>query len=955
MTRSSTKDEPFLADADLWLMAESIPHIVWMAGPDGATEYFNRQGATYTGQAPDANYGWDWVALVHPDDAERARNAWEHATRTQAPYQLDYRIRRFDGEYRWHAFRGLPIRDDHGAVVKWIGTATDIDDERRSYSARRAVDRESAETLTLLETLIAKAPFGFGFVDRDFRMVRVNESLAFVNGATVAEHLGRLVADVVPELWPKLESLYRHVLDGNAAVLDMPIDGPAPKDSGEIGHWLLSLYPVSLKDEVIGIGIVVVDVTEQTKAKLALEASQRRLAEAQRIAHVGSFELDLDSGEMTWSEEHYRILGLDSTLQPSTDLMVSMVHPDDLARVIEMWESAVGRRGPFDAVYRIVRADSEERTVRATVVAEVGDDGSLVRLIGTIMDETDRVDSERERHEAETRFEIGFEQSAIGSVITDLAGIPIRVNPALCRLLGRPASELLGRRTNEYTPADEVPLGDVVRARLAAGHDTFEGERRYFRPDGSLVWAACHLTLVRDEAGQPQYFFTQLIDLTARKLVEKELAHQALHDSLTGLPNRTLLTDRLIHGLAGSRRRGAQLGVIFLDVDRLKEINDSLGHSAGDELLRHVASQITGAIRPGDTVARIGGDEFVVVCDSVAARETEEIAARVLLALSEPCICGTDEMQTTASLGIAIADDHSTPESLLRDSDAAMYRAKERGRGRIELFGEALRSRDERRVATTSSLHRALEREEFTVEYQPIIDLATGAMVSAEALVRWEDPERGLVPPQDFISLAEDTGLIVSIGAWVLDQACRELARWQRIEPSMTVAVNLSVRQVLDPALAARVSAILLKTGARAEGLCLELTESVFMEDVDFFGKALARLKRLGVRLTIDDFGTGYSSLSYLKRFPVDAVKVDRAFVDGLGTDPHDSALVAAIVAMAAALDLEVTAEGVETQDQLAHLKRLGCQRVQGFHLSRPASADAVTELVVESRRWLVD
>ena len=264
-------------------------------------------------------------------------------------------------------------------------------------------------------------------------------------------------------------------------------------------------------------------------------------------------------------------------------------------------------------------------------------------------------------------------------------------------------------------------------------------------------------------------------------------------------------------------------------------------------------------------------------------RETEEIAGRILDALSEPFVVAGEEIQATASLGIAVADEHATPESLLRDSDAAMYRAKERGRGRIELFDEALRSRDERRTATTSSLHRALEREEFTVEYQPIVDLATGAMVSAEALLRWKHPERGLVPPHEFISLAEETGLIVPIGAWVLEQACRELARWQRIDPSMTVAVNLSVRQLLDPAIAARLAAVLLQSGARAEGLCLELTESVFMEDVEFFGKALARLKRLGVRLTIDDFGTGYSSLSYLKRFPVDAVKVDRAFVDGLG------------------------------------------------------------------------
>jgi EAL domain-containing protein (putative c-di-GMP-specific phosphodiesterase class I) len=312
-------------------------------------------------------------------------------------------------------------------------------------------------------------------------------------------------------------------------------------------------------------------------------------------------------------------------------------------------------------------------------------------------------------------------------------------------------------------------------------------------------------------------------------------------------------------------------------------------------------------------------------------------------------------MKVTASLGIAIADSQSTPESLVRESDAAMYRAKERGRGRIELFDDALRSKGERRISTTAALHRALEREEFTVEYQPIVDLSTGAMVSAEALVRWTRPDRAQIAPHEFIHLAEESGLIVPIGAWVLEEACRQLAHWQHIEPSMSVAVNLSVRQLQEPTIASRLATILRETGARPEGVCLELTESVFMEDIDFFGSALARLKAVGVSLSIDDFGTGYSSLSYLKRFPVDAVKVDRAFVDGLGIDPHDSALVAAIVAMADALGLEVTAEGVETQDQLRQLKQLDCGRAQGFHLARPMSASAMARLVAESRRWQID
>jgi EAL domain-containing protein (putative c-di-GMP-specific phosphodiesterase class I) len=311
-------------------------------------------------------------------------------------------------------------------------------------------------------------------------------------------------------------------------------------------------------------------------------------------------------------------------------------------------------------------------------------------------------------------------------------------------------------------------------------------------------------------------------------------------------------------------------------------------------------------------------------------------------------------MTITVSDGIAIADGDATPESLLRDSDTAMCRAKERGRGLIELFDEVLRTKVECHLATESALRRALEREELTVYYQPVVDLSTGAMVSAEALLRWVHPSRGLILPDEFIPLAEETGLIVPIGAWVLEEACWQLAQWRQTEPSMSVAVNLSVRQTAAPDIVGVIEGVLRRTGVRPESLFLELTESIFMEDVVYFEKVLASLKTLGVKLAIDDFGTGYSSLSYLKRFPVDAVKVDRMFVDGLGSDPHDSALVAAIVAMAEALDLGVTAEGVETQEQLVSLKKLRCQRAQGFYLARPMPAADVARLIAESHCWPV-
>jgi diguanylate cyclase (GGDEF)-like protein/PAS domain S-box-containing protein len=699
--------------------------------------------------------------------------------------------------------------------------------------------------------------------------------------------------------------------------------------------------------------VIAHDITERRGAQRALQASQRRLAEAQRIARLGSFELDLITGETTWSDELYHVLGLDLGLEPTADLFVSMVHPEYRSAVGQAWADATERGIPFDLAYRIIRTDSEERCVHARALPEMAEDGAVVKLVGTLTDDTERVEAVRVQQVAETRFEIGFEQAGIGATIVDLEGVPIRVNPAACSLLGRPETLLVGRPWTEYTHPNDVPLWPTVQARVAAGHDTYADERRYVRPDGTLVWASTHVTLVRDKSGEPQYFLTQLQDITGRKQMEQELVHQALHDSLTGLPNRALLTDRLVQGLAGSRRRGSQLGVMLLDVDHFKVINDSMGHNCGDDLLRHSADRIARVIRPGDTVARFGGDEFVVVCDDVSVLETEQIAKRVLEALSQPCFIGTQELSVTASLGIAVADEDATPESLLRDSDAAMYLAKARGRGRIEVFTEELRAKAERRQATATELRHALEREEFTVHYQPIVDLTTGALVSAETLLRWEHPDRGLVSPAEFVPLAEETGLIVPIGAWVLEQACQQLVRWN--EPSMSVAVNLSVRQMIAPDIASLVEDVLMRTGARPENLCLELTESVFMEDVDYFGKTLASLKTLGVRLAIDDFGTGYSSLSYLKRFPVDAVKVDRAFVDGLGTDPHYSALVAAIVAMADALGLEVTAEGVENQDQLAMLKRLQCRRAQGFYLARPMPADAISRLVAESHRWQVD
>jgi diguanylate cyclase (GGDEF)-like protein/PAS domain S-box-containing protein len=913
------------------------------ANPVGTVLYWNKAAERMYGWSEAEAVGHNVRELITSADTSGASSAMFDHLRHGQTWSGDYRVRRLDGTSFPVSGTATPVFGDDGSLSAVIGVSIDVTQRKAGEGAQRQLAAMvagsgdaifGATTKGMITNWNPAAERMFGYTADEI----IGQSVAVLTHPGESEQQAQIRARLNAGGQPERFETVRRCKDGT--VVNVLITDSSVRD--EAG-------------EVVGLSAIAHDIPDRREAQRALETSQRSLAVAQRIAHLGSFELDVASGTMTWSEEHYRIFGLDPSVEATSELFISMVHPDDLPALGRAWADAAGRGTPFDATYRIRRADSEERSVRARVVPEVGPDGAVVKLVGTLMDDTEALEAARVRRRAEVRFEVAFEQAGIGAAIVDLNGVPTRVNQAVCALLGRSEDLLVGRRWTEFSHPDETPLWRVLEARVASGHRTYADERRYIRPDGTVVWASTHVSIVCADSGEPEYYFTQLQDITERKQMERDLAYQALHDSLTGLPNRALLHDRLVHGLAGSRRRGSQVGVIFLDVDDFKVINDSLGHTCGDDLLTQAASRIVETIRSSDTVARFGGDEFVVVCDDVSALETQEIAERVLAAVSRPFRIVGQDVTVTASLGIALAESEATPESLLRDADTAMYRAKALGSGRIELFDDALRAKVEQRSATAWALHSALEREEFTVHYQPVIDLSTGAMVSAEALLRWEHPDGHLVGPDDFIPLAEEIGLIVPVGAWVLEQACEKLAGWQRINPSMSVAVNLSVRQMLAPGVLTLVDDVLRRTGARPDGLCLELTESVFMADVEFFERTLAGLKALGVALSIDDFGTGYSSLSYLKRFPLDAVKVDRAFVDGLGTDPHDTALVAAIVAMADALGLEVTAEGVETREQLAHLKRLKCRRAQGFYLARPMSADAITRLLDRSPSWPVD
>ncbi|HUY61102.1 MAG TPA: EAL domain-containing protein [Candidatus Dormibacteraeota bacterium] len=478
---------------------------------------------------------------------------------------------------------------------------------------------------------------------------------------------------------------------------------------------------------------------------------------------------------------------------------------------------------------------------------------------------------------------------------------------------------------------------------------------------GERAWGvlSAHTTAPREFAVDEVHFLEGVANVLSAAVVrqdaEEETQRQALHDPLTGLPNRILLQDRLTVALGRLLRDPHHLAVIFVDLDRFKVVNDSLGHQGGDEVLTRLAARIRAVLRPSDTLARIGGDEFVLVCEQLGGvDEALGVARRVLDLLLEPMDIEGQEVVVTASLGVATTIDPGTAAvQLLQEAGAAMYHAKTNGGAALALFDAPMRSRFANRLRVETELRHAVERGEIVCHYQPVVSLASGAIVGAEALVRWAHPTRGLVPPADFIPLAEEVGEITRIGRFVLEEACRATARWATMRDApLSIAVNLSVRQLQDPELITAVARCLAESGLPPADLCLEITETSVIVDSRSAVSVLAQLKGLGVAIAVDDFGTGYSSVSHLRRFALDQLKIDRSFVTGLAADARDLALVDGVVKLAHSLGLTTSAEGVETAEQLAVLRDLGCDYAQGFLMARPLPPAAFEALWLSGRTW---
>lgn len=677
-----------------------------------------------------------------------------------------------------------------------------------------------------------------------------------------------------------------------------------------------------------------------------LQQTQARLSMALEASALGLWDWDLRTDEVHHS--HLKeIFGLPDTRLTMRGDLKPLAHPDDADRIRHALISHFKHATPYCVEYRVKHQDGRWLWVEDNGRA-IERDGtkSTLRMIGTRRDITTR----RHRHEQERLAATVFEATSDGIFILDPQHRVLAVNQAFSVITGYPARDVVGHILSSWSN-DPDTLSTYARMHTALlSHDRWEGEIQEQRRSGERYPQWLQLTVVRNEAGEITHYVGFFTDRTISRQTEEQLRYLADHDSLTHLANRSQFTRKLSEAIGQARAKGSSLALLHIDLDRFKNINDTLGHVQADALLREMAGRLNTWLPNAFILARLGADEFVVVKQNMSPSALAELARRMLIMLGEPIQIGDTELIVSASIGISQFPSGARGSlQLINQANQAMQHAKHLGGNCFQFHSTELPTRNTDRLRLEHELRKAIADGQLLVHYQPKLHLASDTIGSAEALVRWQHPTRGMLLPGEFIAIAEETGLILSLGERVLQQACLQASEWLHKGPmAVRVAVNLSVQQLRQPLLAAQVEDILRTTGLPASLLELELTESMLLEHSDTVEVNISALQKLGVELSVDDFGTGYSSLAYLKRFPIHSLKVDHSFIRDLDEQPRDAAIVRAIIAMAHSMNLRVVAEGVEQESQLAFLRNQGCDEVQGFLISEPLPAEALTRLLQE-------
>lgn len=833
------------------------------------------------------------------------------------------------------------VDDDHGihAVTRLVlsefrykGRPLRIFDAYSAEEAKTLLEQQDDLTLVLLDVVMESDHAGLDLVKyirekMDNRMLRI----ILRTGQPGLAPEGRVITDYDINDYREKQELTSQKLISSVTTALRGYDD------------LATIRDLSNSKETLEALVQKRTVELQTSNRV-LQQQRALLDEAQKIARIGHYEWSPDSGELVCSAQIYCMLGIAQDAHPlEPEDLLARVSETDRRQVYTGIEAAIQGQRVYDFAHPMVRGDGTWIEVHHQGEARFDEQGRVWRVVGILQDVT----QQRRADDAMRKLSAAVEQTADAVMITDANGVIEYVNAAFTRMMGYDSSEVLGQ-TPRLLNSGQMPHAFHQRMwRELNRGEVFSDVVVNKRKDGSLLHQALTITPQRDTQGRITHFISTGRDITEQMRSQERIQHMAHHDALTELPNRILLLDRLGQAMARAKWHDRLVAMLFIDMDRFKVINDTLGHAVGDELLQAMARRLLACVRDGDTVARLGGDEFAIVLNDVASREDIAQRAQVVLdAVKQPFVIEGRELFVTTSMGISVyPHDGQDSQALLKRADVAMYNAKMRGKSNYQFYTQHDESQELVRLSLETDLRRALERQEFFLEFQPQVDAVSRGVTGMEALLRWRRQDGSVVPPGDFIGLLEETGMILAVGDWVLRQACLAAQGWR--EAGMAerrVAVNISIHQFRQKDFVVRVREALAQSGLPPDMLELEITENVLVDDMRQAGEVLNALNAVGVRLSIDDFGTGYSSMHYLRHLPFDLIKIDKSFIDGLPQNRDDCAIVTAIITLARSMELDVVAEGVERVEQYDFVRALGCQLIQGYLFGKPQKAPPVQD-----------
>ncbi len=905
------------------LLAENASDLVFEGAPDWTLTWISPSVESVLGWRQQDLVGTDAVAtLIHPDDLSSLPR---HPVDVIS-YEARFRCK--DDTYRWMSVSARTMYDDGGQPVGIAGSARDITDWAQSREELHAVTQRLSATLNaMLDPLVVLQAIRDeqGYIT-DFVHVDANEAAARHTHRNRAELIGTRMSELVPGQASGFFDLYRSVIETGE-----PLIADAVTYADEMQDGLLRLF--DLQGVKVGDAVCLTfrDVTERESAAAARLESENRF----RLLAENASDVVMEHHEtIRWvSNALTSTLGWDPTQWVGHNL-AEFIHPDDLPGLVADVEAHFATHtGAWSRTVRIATADGGHRYMSGLVRPLDVNNLRAGAAIG-LRDVDDEVKASRDLAQSEALMRAAVTSAPMGVALVDPAARISMANAELSMIVQRDQEWLLSHTAMDLLHPDEaVALTGVWESLLAGTQETFEGDVRLLRADGTVAWTRCAAVRLPDADGGQGHVLIQADDITAEREAQEALAYHAFHDSLTGLRNRAWIVDILTEDLAQARAERHKVGVLFIDLDNFKVINDSLGHTAGDEVISIVAERIQSVLEPGDRLGRFGGDEFVVVIPEVSVpNDVERVAERIDAAVREEVVIREHRTVPTVSIGIAISDRESTPDELLRDTDAALFRAKSAGRGRWHFFDQRMHNDAVDRLTLEGEIRRALELRQFVVHYQPIVRLRDRRTTGFEALVRWQHPQRGLIAPGEFLPVAEDSGLIVALGAQILETVCQTLQNL-----SVPISFNVSAVQLAVPDWAQALLATVERYGVKPDQLVIEVTETAVLSQLDRAGDELLRLRALGMGVHIDDFGTGFSSISLLRDLPVTGLKLDRSFVANLTLeDSQANALAVGVASLAQGLHLRGIAEGVETDEQWAMLLSQGWQYGQGYLFGRP-------------------